>query len=88
MTKRHRYQLWQDGIEVAGVDAPNLDSARREIMHYAMVYGQDGPVEIKGDDMAALMAPFKDSPPMSGRPKRTISEVVATLGETGYGKEG
>lgn len=74
MTKRrYRFQLWQDGIEVAGVDAPDLDSARREIMHYAMMYGQDGPCEIRGDDMATLMEPFKDNPPMTGRRRTSVT---------------
>lgn len=41
------YALWQDGIEVARVYASNDEDARREIGHYAMVYAQDGPVEIR-----------------------------------------
>jgi hypothetical protein len=41
-----KFELWQDGIPVATVSAP-VPGAAREIMHYAAVYGQDGPVEIK-----------------------------------------
>ena len=59
MAKRYRFQLWQDGIEVAGVDAPTLEAAQREIMHYAMVYAQDGPVEIRGKDMSGFRETFK-----------------------------
>jgi hypothetical protein len=42
-----RRTLWQDGIEVASVTAQTAEDADREIAHYAMVYGQDGPVEIR-----------------------------------------
>lgn len=41
------YELWQDGIKVASAEGP-IESARREIEHYAMVYRQDGPVRIYG----------------------------------------
>ncbi len=39
-----RYRIKQDGMAVALVEGPN---ALREITHYALVYGQDGPVEIQ-----------------------------------------
>lgn len=39
-----RYRLKQDGQIVARVDGPH---ALREIMRYATVYGQDGPVTIE-----------------------------------------
>lgn len=39
-------ELWQNGIRVAGVDCPTAEDMRREIGHYAMMYGQDGPVRI------------------------------------------
>jgi hypothetical protein len=42
------YELWQGGICVALASAPSQDVAATEIAHYAMMYGQDGPVEIKG----------------------------------------
>lgn len=41
-----RYRLKQDGIVVAVVEGPS-QSARQEIMHYAMMYAQDGPVVIE-----------------------------------------
>lgn len=40
-------ELWQDGIMVASVSGPTEASVDREIQHYAMMYVQDGPVEIK-----------------------------------------
>ena len=40
-------ELWQDGMMVAGASGPTKEVVEREINHYAMVYSQDGPVEIK-----------------------------------------
>lgn len=40
------FDLWQGGIVVASVESPDGPSAVREIMHYAMMYSQDGPCEI------------------------------------------
>ena len=45
--KRYGYKLFQDGMEVARVEAPTEKQAWAEINHYAMMYGQDGPVMIK-----------------------------------------
>ena len=42
-----RRELWQGGQMVALVEADQA-SADREIMHYAMMYSEDGPVEIRG----------------------------------------
>lgn len=39
------YQLWQQGMCVASTSGPS-QSALNEILHYAWVYGQDGPVAI------------------------------------------
>lgn len=44
----YEYELWQDGIKVAAVVADNEADARREMLHYAAIYGQDGPYEIRG----------------------------------------
>lgn len=41
---RWRFRIIQDGQPVAGGDAPDRKTAMREMIHYAMVYGQDGPV--------------------------------------------
>ncbi len=38
-------EIWQEGMCVAKVSA-HADDAMREAAHYAMVYGQDGPVEV------------------------------------------
>jgi hypothetical protein len=39
-------KLKQGGIIVAEVDAPTIEQAEREIQHYALIYSQDGAVEI------------------------------------------
>lgn len=38
-----RFELEQDGMVVAAVDGPRED-ALRDIAHYGLMYGQDGPV--------------------------------------------
>lgn len=43
-----RYELWQDGVMVASAEGEE-ETARKEIWHYAMFYGQDGPVEIRSN---------------------------------------
>lgn len=40
-------EIWQGGSMVASATAPDLKLARREASHYAMMYSQDGPVEIR-----------------------------------------
>jgi len=42
-----RYRIIQDGQPVAGCECVDPDAARREIMHYAKVYAQDGPVTVQ-----------------------------------------
>lgn len=44
--KTVEYQVWQDGLMVASAYGHDTD-ARREALHYAAVYGQDGPVEVE-----------------------------------------
>lgn len=44
--KRYRAAIIQDGIEVASVIASSPENTERGIIHYAAVYGRDGPVEI------------------------------------------
>ena len=44
--KRVTHELWQDGIMVASVNGLPED-AEREINHYAMMYSEDGEVEIR-----------------------------------------
>lgn len=60
----YSFELWQDDIMVASVDSSNLKMARQEIMHYAMMYAQDGPCEIRGKS-AGLLRPI--SPPHDGK---------------------
>jgi hypothetical protein len=43
----YKFQLWQDGMKVAEVSSASIATARREIEHYAMIYRQDGEVEIR-----------------------------------------
>lgn len=45
--KSYRYVLIQDGMVVASVESASKEQAEREINHYALMYSQDGPVEIK-----------------------------------------
>lgn len=43
---RYRYDLIQEGMVVASVEASTDKQAKQEINHYAMMYGQDGPTKI------------------------------------------
>ena len=45
--KSFRAEVWQDGMMMAAVEGRNRKHVERDILHYAMVYGQDGPVQIK-----------------------------------------
>lgn len=47
MIEEFRFQLWQSGVMVAAVSAPDRARALVEIGHYAKQYEQDGPTEIK-----------------------------------------
>jgi len=44
--KRYIAQLKQGSIIVAEVDAPTEEQAIKEMQHYAIIYCQDGEVEI------------------------------------------
>ncbi len=44
MSERIRFRIVQDGIPVAWTEGHR---AQGEIMHYAMVYSKDGPVQIQ-----------------------------------------
>ena len=46
INKRYIAQLKQGGIIVAEVDALTEEEAIKEMQHYAMIYYQDGEVEI------------------------------------------
>jgi hypothetical protein len=44
---RYWFYVYQEGLCVAKGDCPTQDQAEQEASHYAMMYGQDGPVNIK-----------------------------------------
>lgn len=46
MGERFVFEVWQDGGRVAAVDGPDRYRAMAEAGHYALVYGQDGPVKV------------------------------------------
>ena len=39
------FKIYQDGMAVAGGSGP-YEFVKREAAHYAMMYGQDGPVKV------------------------------------------
>lgn len=45
-TDRDEFEIWQDDMPVAMASASDVTNAWREAVHYAAMYGQDGPVEI------------------------------------------
>jgi hypothetical protein len=46
--KEYSLSVWQDGMKVASVHGPDFERVHSDAMHYAFVYGQDGPTEIRG----------------------------------------
>lgn len=42
----YEFEILQDGMVVASGSCANRDRAIAEAHHYAMMYGQDGPVEV------------------------------------------
>lgn len=48
--KRYVYKLIQNNVIVAEVEAGSEEQAAREINHYAMMYSEDGPVQIVRED--------------------------------------
>ena len=44
---KYRGRIIQDGMPVAWAEADNEADMLREMMHYASVYQQDGPVQIE-----------------------------------------
>ena len=43
-----KFELVQRGIIVASAHGEDVEALRREIMHYAMMYAQDGPCTVSG----------------------------------------
>lgn len=56
---RYAFEIWQGGMVVATGLGPDLEAVRREAMHYAMIYGQDGPVVLRCEGFALAL----ESPP-------------------------
>jgi hypothetical protein len=57
--REYRLSIWQDGQEQASVWGGDWDRVYFDAMHYAFVYGQDGPTQIHGipaDKMDAVKA--------------------------------
>lgn len=52
--KEYEFEIWQRGIVVACGSGTSLDDVRREMLHYAMQYVQDGPIKITGSKELAL----------------------------------
>jgi len=40
------FEIWQDGLMVAWVSGPR-SRAEADAAHHALVYGQDGPVDVR-----------------------------------------
>ena len=43
----YQFEVWQDEIPVASGSASTPEEAQREAGHYALMYGQGGPVELR-----------------------------------------
>ena len=41
------FEVWQNGAMEAGGTTTNAKAALQEADHYALMYGRDGPVEVK-----------------------------------------
>lgn len=65
---RYRFQVWQDGMIVASGSGTDPAAVRREANHYAMMYGQGGPVKVRlfgfrrTDADAGTQHPITDDP--------------------------
>lgn len=55
----YEFEVWQGDAMQAGGSATTVGSVQAEAEHYAMMYGQDGPVEVKYYERRALLAPDK-----------------------------
>ncbi len=45
---KYALEIWQRDEWCAGVSGDDWERVHADAMHYAMVYGQDGPTEIRG----------------------------------------
>lgn len=47
--RNYNAKLKQNGMMVVEINAPTIKIAEREINHYALMYGQDGEIEVIRD---------------------------------------
>jgi hypothetical protein len=47
MNKLYEFEIWQDDMLVVSGGAQRASDALQEADHYQLMYGQDGPVEIR-----------------------------------------
>lgn len=59
----YEFEVWQDDFMQASGGAPTPEQARDEANHYAMMYGQDGPVEVKFYERREITPPASTSQP-------------------------
>lgn len=67
----HNISVWQDGTKVAVASASNIVTAKREAMHYAFMYEQDGPVLVKHRNRIIYRT-------VSGNDAETFAETVSS----------
>lgn len=58
----YEYEVWQDGALQAGGSALDYASAKSEASHYAMMYSQDGPVEVRIYEKRLLLTTAQAKP--------------------------
>jgi len=46
MTGDFEFEVWQDDVAVASACSADRTGALRDALHYAAIYGQDGPVTL------------------------------------------
>jgi hypothetical protein len=66
----YNLEIWQNGEWCAGVSGDDWKRVYAEAMHYALMYGQDGPTEIRGvpPERLGLLPGFRLNPhPPSSR---------------------
>ena len=55
--KYHNFNIWQNGMKVAGSSGHDRDAAHRDALHYAMMFEQDGPVVVKEGNKIVYRTP-------------------------------
>jgi len=72
----YEYEVWQDGMVKAGGRENDYDSAKSEANHYARMYANDGPVEVRIYEKRLLSAD-------KVQPKRRRYDQYGSLSEYG-----